>query len=176
MPNGVTASGTSSFPLSPISLTILSNRCSNAASSSCSASHIAYHIRVPMIRPTTSRTITCQQHDGIVTRTHDLLSRLTPPLRSVVFLHHQRDHVQLLLVGVVGLQTTLRKQATDTWHRPTHEWDPSQQLQTFASSTVQPTDARMLPCVRRLWSDAAVMKVPAGVHVTDAEGKYDDGD
>ena len=90
-----------------------------------------------MIRPTTSRTITCQQHDGIVTRKHDLLSRLTPPLRSVVFLHHQRDHVQLLLVGVVGLQTTLRKQATDTWHRPAHEWDPSQRLQTFAPSTVQ---------------------------------------
>jgi len=67
LPNGVTASGTSSFPLSPISLTILSNRCSNAASSSCSASHIWYHKRVPMIKPTTSRIITCQRHDGIVT-------------------------------------------------------------------------------------------------------------
>ncbi len=45
--NGVSASGTNNFPLSPISRTTLSNRCSNAALSSCSASHIAYLFAAP---------------------------------------------------------------------------------------------------------------------------------
>ncbi len=39
---GVTASGRIGFPLSPISRTTPSNRLSNPASSSYSASHIAY--------------------------------------------------------------------------------------------------------------------------------------
>ena len=52
--NGGTDSGTNSFPLSPISRTTPSTRRSKAASSSFSASHIGYHILVPMIKPTTS--------------------------------------------------------------------------------------------------------------------------
>ena len=52
--NGVTASGRTSLPRSPISRTTLSSRRSKALSSSFSASHIAYHSLVPMINPTAS--------------------------------------------------------------------------------------------------------------------------
>ena len=70
--------------------------------------------------------------------TQDLPLRLTPPLRLVVLLHHQWDHVQLLLVGVVGLQSTL------THKELTHEYSinknqgqfslPAFQVRTFADS------------------------------------------
>ena len=36
-------------------------------------------------------------------QTHHSVLRLTPSFRLVVLLHHQWDHVQLLLVRVVGL-------------------------------------------------------------------------
>jgi hypothetical protein len=41
-----------------------------------------------------------QQHN--YTQSSELI--LTPSLRLIVLLHHQWDHIQLLLMGVVGLQ------------------------------------------------------------------------
>ena len=39
--------------------------------------------------------------------TQDSVPILTPALRLIVLLHHEWNHVQLLLVGVVGLQPAL---------------------------------------------------------------------
>lgn len=63
-----------------------------------------------MIKPTTSRLIPGQRTmvmDGIEQQTQELLPGLTPSLWFVIFGHHERYHVQLLLMGVVGLQAAL---------------------------------------------------------------------
>ena len=68
-----------------------------------------------MIKPTTSTA--CFRVTDIAIgkkRMQDLALNLTPALRLVVLLHHQRDHVQLLLMGVVRLQAALRTR-TDKW-------------------------------------------------------------
>ena len=69
-----------------------------------------------MIRPTTNSMIPCQWQqsyawhaDGVLqkpTQGMILVLGLTPTLRLIVLLHHQRDHIQLLLMGVVGLCAT----------------------------------------------------------------------
>ncbi len=61
--NGGTDSGTDTLPRSPISRTTPSTRRSKAASSSFSASHIAYHNRVPKISPTAITIVARQRHD-----------------------------------------------------------------------------------------------------------------
>eukprot|EP01043_Picozoa_sp_COSAG02_P009572 COSAG02_NODE_327_length_24561_cov_92.867754_11_plen_247_part_00 len=95
-------SGIKSFPRSPISRTTPSIRVSKAAASSCSAFQNGYHIRVPMIKPTASSIAARQWLTKALGNMQGVAVRLTPALRQVVLLHHQRDHVQLLLMGVVG--------------------------------------------------------------------------
>jgi hypothetical protein len=79
-------------------------------------------MRVPKIRPTAIIIIaTRQRHDdGSAATTQCSILRLTPPLGRIVLLHHQWDHVQLLLMSVVGLQSTLRYSRSSSRRGNTH--------------------------------------------------------
>ena len=95
--------------------------------------------------------VPCHEHvDGIVQAQHILGLRLTPALWGIILLHHQWDHVQLLLMGVV----LRRDQPIETDTMPMHTHFNSRAVlrggggQTHTASILQLADslyARLTP-------------------------------
>jgi hypothetical protein len=77
---------------------------------SCAHDQAHYHQKSPMSAPR-----------RWCSKTQDWVLTLTPTLGGIVFLHHEWDHVQLLLVAVVSLHSTLSSIAGTSMHTRMYE-------------------------------------------------------